>query len=281
VGDIVRLEAENDTCREIAQRTGLPHFMWHSESKDAMRALLRGDFGARHDLDERFRLVHRLTGDENVAQEYAAQQFYRAVELDQAESALPLVEAFVQREELVLTWSAALAWMQWDAGRIAAARETLDRLGTAGIAAQARETGGGIGIAGLAEVAARIGNQTQRRQLRGIVQPVKDCLACAGYGWLYFGCFSRYSGLIEASLGAVDAALADFDRAIDLESRIGASIWRAYAELDKAELLLIENRSREEATELLESARLTAFSIGSPRLKRRYAAAENRLHRYQ
>jgi DNA-binding winged helix-turn-helix (wHTH) protein len=270
LGDLARLDAENESCREIAFQTGLPHFMWHAESTDSMRALMRGEIKANVHLADRYQQVQRLTKDANVTQEFAAQEIFRQVEMDRSREVLPFVVDFAQQQQLVLTWSAALAWIQWDAGYFTESLATLARLGSSGIEAQSRETGGGIGIGGLAELISKIGEREDQELLYQLIAPIRNCSATAGYGWLYFGSFARYSGLLADSLGFYSDAVEDLRQAIIIESKRGAQVWQGYAEIDLTVVLHRAGAPSDAISTALDAARRTVKKTESPRLLRRF-----------
>ena len=272
LGDLVQLDAENESCREIAAQTCLPHFMWYAESTDTMLSLMRGELTANDQLAERYREVQRLTKDANVTQEYAAHEIYRQIEMDRSEAVLPLAIDFARQQKLVLTWSAALAWIQWGAGHITEALDSIDRLGLEGIEAQSREAGGGIGMAGLAEVTSKIGSREGQQHLYELLAPIRSRCATAGYGWLYFGSFARYSGLLADSLESYSEAVRDLNQAIAEESKRGALVWQGYSEIDLTAVLYRAGASQSAISAALNAARRTVKSTDSPRLLRRFLA---------
>jgi hypothetical protein len=243
-----------------------------------MRALMKGEIKANAQLVDRYQEVQRLTKDANVTQEFAAQEIFRQVEMDRSEAVLPFVVDFAQQQQLVLTWSAALTWIQWDAGHFEESLSSLERLGLSGIEAQSRETGGGIGIGGLAEVMSKIGDREGREHLYELIAPIRDCCATAGYGWLYFGSFARYSGLLADSLGLYSDAVSDLRMAILAESKRGAEVWQGYAEIDLTDVLHRVGAPPHEISAALDAARRSVKKTESPRLLRRFLAILDQLN---
>jgi DNA-binding winged helix-turn-helix (wHTH) protein len=269
IGDLVRLDAENELSRELASSTGLPHFMWYPESTDSMRALMKGDNKTNLKLAERHSQVQRLTNDANVTQGFGGQEIFRHVELDHGEEMLPMVTEFARVQKLVLTWPAALAWIQWDTGHISEARTSIAKFGPNKVKTLLRQTGGGIGIAALAEVSAAIGERASCAFLLSLLKPIRNRCATAGYGVLYFGSFCRYSGLLAASLDLYQEAIDDLERAVSYEGSRKAPVWKAYAEIDLARTLHQSGASRDRVISALMAARRTSDESNSPRLARR------------
>jgi DNA-binding winged helix-turn-helix (wHTH) protein/tetratricopeptide (TPR) repeat protein len=272
LGDIVQLDAENESCRELASQTGLAHFLWYPESTDSMRALMTGDIRQNNTLSNRYQEIQRLGQDANVTQAYALQEIYRQIEMDCSESAIPFGLEFARAQKLVLSWSAGVAWLQWDAGRMADARDSMGQFAYPRIESLFRESGGGVGIAALAEVTANLAKREHRDAYYQRISPLKNRFAAAGYGVLYFGSFARYSGLLADSLGMYPEAIRDFRQAIRAESSIGAPVWQGHSEIDLTATLQRSGASRQEVLAALSAARRTVKLTNSPRLARRFLA---------
>lgn len=278
LGDMVQLDAENESCRELASQTGLAHFMWYPESTDSMRALMRGDIRQNAELSSRYQEIRRLTQDANVTQGYASQEIYRQVEMDCSESVIPFVLEFTRTQKLVLSWSAGLGWLQWDAGRMADASDSIEQFEFSRVETLFREAGGGIGIASLAEVTAYLGNREQREYLYRRIVPLQGRYATAGYGVLYFGSFARYSGLLADSLSMYPEAIHHLKLAVRDEASIGARVWQGHSEIDLTAVLQRGGASQQEVNTALAAARRTVKLTNSLRLKRRFLAVTDELN---
>ena len=237
-----------------------------------MRALMTGDIRQNNALSSRYQEIQRLGQDANVTQAYALQEIYRQIEMDCSESAIPFGLEFARAQKLVLSWSAGVAWLQWDAGRMADARDSMEQFEYSRVESLFRESGGGVGIAALAEVTASLGKREHRDVFYQRIAPLKNRFAAAGYGVLYFGSFARYSGLLADSLGMYPEAIRDLRQAIRAESTIGARIWQGHSEIDLTAILQRSGTSRQEVSAALAAARRTVKLTNSPRLARRLLA---------
>jgi hypothetical protein len=246
--------------------------MWYPESTDSMRAIMRGDIRQNTGLTNRYQEIRRLTQDANVTQGYASQEIYRQVEMDRSESVIPFVLEFANTQKLVLSWSAGLGWLQWDAGRMADARDSIERFDLSRMEALFREAGGGIGIASLAEATAKLGKKEHREYLYRRIALLQGRFATAGYGVLYFGSFARYSGLLADSLGMYPDAIRHLRLAVRDETAIGARVWQGHSEIDLTAVLQRGGASQQEISKALAAARHTVKLSNSPRLKRRFRA---------
>jgi hypothetical protein len=240
---------------------------------------MKGDIGPNAELSNRYQEIRRFTQDANVTQAYALQEFYRQIELDQSKAIIPFVVEFTKTQNLVLSWAAGLGWLQWDAGCVADAKESIERFEFSKIETLFREAGGGIGIATLAEVTAHLGNREDREFMYRRIAPLQDRFAAAGYGVLYFGSFARYSGLLADSLCMYPEAIRLLRTAIKNEATIGARVWRGHSEVDLAAVLQRGGASIQDVSTTLTAAMRTVKVTNSARLTRRFKTVSDELYR--
>jgi hypothetical protein len=231
-GEIRRISIENDRYRLLANDLGLPQYRWYPLSTDSMLACLVGDIDRAEDLAAQYREIAGANPDDNFIQTYACQSVLREIERGRSKFVLPLAEAFATRHPNVLSWSAAVSWIQWDAGLEDAARESLRQFSESDIRKMNREPGGTIGLAALAETCAYLGDARQARFLFEMLAPARNRFASAGYGVAYFGSLARYSSLLAVSLKRYSIAEKLASTALSHESRLKAVGWRALAYVD-------------------------------------------------
>jgi DNA-binding CsgD family transcriptional regulator len=88
-----------------------------------------------------------------------------------------------------------------------------------------------------------------------------------------YGAADRYLGMLAATLGESERAEAHFERAIELNERMGAVTWLAHTAYEYARLLLARGRGeRDGAGALLGKAAGLAEQIGMPALLARIRA---------
>jgi DNA-binding CsgD family transcriptional regulator len=88
-----------------------------------------------------------------------------------------------------------------------------------------------------------------------------------------YGAADRYLGMLAATLGDVDRAEQHFERAIELNRRMGAATWLAHTVYEYARFLLARGRTdRARAEALLDEAATLAERIGMPMLLARTRA---------
>lgn len=269
LGNITAVDAENLACREKAEATGLPELLWYPDSADSMRSLMTGDCSENYALRARYQEIQTRGKDANVAQGYATQEAFRQIELGNISAVRPLIEDMAHQHPLVLGWRAASAWIAWASGDLASSRMILDSLNPGMLESMFREPGGASGIALLAEVASQIGRNSLKKKLYQMIHPVVERAATAGYGALYLGSFARYSGLLAISLAQYENAIDQLRLAITHETSRGATLWKAYAEIDLLAAMLDSGSSQCETEIAHHDAAQTTTALGLPRVSSR------------
>jgi sugar phosphate isomerase/epimerase len=89
------------------------------------------------------------------------------------------------------------------------------------------------------------------------------------------GAASRYLGLLAATMSRWEEAVDHFERALDLNARMGARPFAAQTQLDFARMLLARDEpgDRQRSGELLSECRATAEQLGMTLLAERAASS--------
>jgi DNA-binding CsgD family transcriptional regulator len=88
-----------------------------------------------------------------------------------------------------------------------------------------------------------------------------------------YGAADRYLGMLAATIGEPERAEEHFERAMELNRRMGAATWLAHTAYEYARFLLSQRRGeRERAEPLLGEAATLAERIGMPTLLNRVRA---------
>ena len=85
---------------------------------------------------------------------------------------------------------------------------------------------------------------------------------------LFYGSVSHHLGLLAATRGRDEEALAHFERALDVHERMGARAWSARTQIAMAELLMQRRAAgdAERAADLAAAALATARALGLERI---------------
>lgn len=268
-GDLRGVVRENDRYREVADSTGLPQYRWYPISTDSMIACLSGQISLAEQCAQDYARVAAKEPDENFKQTYACQFILRQIESNRSPQILGLAQSFAGSHHSVLSWAAAVAWIQWDCGEFNAARESLRQFSDSDILTLYREPGGTIGLAALAEATAYLGDRRRASILYELLSPISDRFATAGYGVAYFGSLERYSSALARSLRLTSQSVRHARNAVLEETRLGAPGWRLLAMMDLNRSLEKENHTSSRARKAIAFPR----NIEMPRAERVYRQA--------
>lgn len=255
LGDIRAVDSEIASCEQIALKTNLPQYLWYTKSFRAMRTLMKGDFAETHRLARESHELGGKHGDENVPHSRACQTACIRIEQNNAAASLSTISAMATKRPLVRAWAAGTGYIQLVSGNLSEARHLLESFDAKEIDILFRETGGSAGIAFLAEISALCGDSDRKTQLMELCNRSSSRGATLGFAIAYFGCFSRYSGILAQSLGANDEAIEHLTTAVDVDTKRGAVIQKAHAELDLALALLTSETNESEVYRLLSSVK--------------------------
>ncbi|MGH7805264.1 MAG: hypothetical protein ACREQJ_13030, partial [Candidatus Binatia bacterium] len=166
------------------------------------------------------------------------------------------------------TWQISLIWLYVGAGRFDEARRGLEQLAGHGISEVPRHIEWLSSMCRLGESAARIGDHARARELYEILLPYRDRLVARMVVCL--GAVARPLGIIATALSRFDEAERHFETALELNGRVGTTIWVAYTQFDYAQMLLTRDApgDRERAVALASTALATTRECGMTLLER-------------
>ncbi len=225
--DRAGLDAELAAYRDIAEFLRQPRHLWYIANREAMRALLIGDFGRGEALAQEARqLGHR-------ANEADAENLYLAV-------MFPLWFARGAPADARATLGAAARRATAPAVRntLACAAHLLESL--AGQAPEAYLSSAArwlhavdgprtmhwlFDVVALAVAAARRRDLPTVARLRTLLMPYADSAVVWAGAAAFFGTVAHWLGVLDKTLGATDAAADQLTRALSLHTALGAVPW--------------------------------------------------------
>jgi tetratricopeptide (TPR) repeat protein len=156
-----------------------------------------------------------------------------------------------------------IARLQVEAGRLDAARETLERL-TPVLPLLPHEDSWIFGVALAAEVCARVGDRARAAELHELLLPHADVGMIIGAVVICTGSVARPLGSLAALLGRADECDALFEKALAHADRLRSPVLRAWTELDYARALRGRSQSsaRTKRRKLLASVLESAERLG-------------------
>lgn len=273
-GDIGAADREIGRYESLAADLHQAHYAFRARALRAMRAMLNGEFERSEQLAaEAVDFAHQAQTPLGIAFQAAhALAFDRTRgRLAGAEAiARPLVEALPTIAGIRL----GLAALYADFGRDDEAAALFAASAASAFADIPRDNNWLLTTSLAAEIAAHLGDTNAAALLFDRLAPFADRHAVAASGWTSLGSIARPLGLLAATLGRGDEAVALLERALAAHRQMRAHAFVVHARLDLAEVLArnpgpaATNRIAELAGAALEQAR----TLGMDRHAARAAA---------
>jgi DNA-binding SARP family transcriptional activator len=259
----VQIEAFNRGARRLRQ----PLYLWHAGVWHSMIALLDGRLAVAEELASSTLSGGIRTEGVTAPQYYAIQML--AIRREQARMA----ELEAPARELVASnpdrpaWRAALATMLLATGRADEAQAELDVLAGDGFASIPADGDWSVVVALIGEVAAGLGDAERAGRLYELLLPYADSYVVVGLGAICLGAVSRYLGCLALAVGRRGDAQEHLRRAVAANTRLGAVVELAHAQLDLAQAL----GGGAEAANLIAAAEAVAADRALTKVARRAA----------
>ena len=262
-GDLAGVDQDLDALNQLAEETRHPHYRWLAAMFRAMRALLAAHFEDAERLAAEALAIGERVGDPNAPVAYGSQLYVlrwgqgRLAELE------PLMAGFVAQHASAPVWESATALMYALLGRASAARPRFESACDEFMCLPRDVTWlPHLGLLG--EACAVLGDTKRAAVLHPLLTPFVDLTLIAGPGGASFGAAARIAGLLSATLGRQDEAIAHLDHAVEVNERAGALAWLTQSLHDRAAALLARDgpRDRESAAVSLARARALALRLG-------------------
>ncbi len=263
--DLRRFEPELEAYQRTADALRQPFFLGDARMFRATLCMLRGEFAAGEGLAaEAFALAERAQNP-LAAVFYGGQLFRSSWEQGRTEMLEAAVAGIRAGSDLAGT-RCALAFVLAELGRAEEARVELDRFAERHFEDVPFGHGWLGSMALLGRVCATIGDRDRARELYERLRPYADINVTAGPPpFDAFGPTAHILGLLAATFGDAEAAIAHFEKSIDLSLAMGAIPFVADGECELAKLLLARGEV-ERGTRLLEKARSRAEDRGLERI---------------
>lgn len=273
-GDFAAFGEDVERMLEASASLGHPRHRWRPLLFASMRALFEGNPDASERCLVEVTELSHLTDDPALGFSLTSHRMFRARllhrddEIAQAAAGLPaLVGGIPQGENIATTLRAAMLARLED--RDGAARELA---GLCGGRERYVESDGSFRAA-LAEAYAFAGDDEQRRRMRAVLAPRVDEELLTGHvPYTYEGPAERVLGLLDASLGDTDAALAHLRRARARVAARGHRLFVAQLDYDLARVLALAGDTTEarrharDASALAEELGMTGLVTRAARI---------------
>jgi tetratricopeptide (TPR) repeat protein len=263
LAQIGEVDEEIDRFDELAHRLKQSRCAWYAPLFRAIRTMMTGPLDqAEKAVIEAAQLGARVPGSTAGILAGAQLFFLRGLQgrLGELEEA---IAAFVESYPRQPAWRCAFALMQARLGRHERAREVIDGLSADDFSAIPRDNIWFVGVTMLGEACAISRADQHAATLERLIAPYAEvCVVSPDAAWL--GPAGRVVGLLAATQGRYDDAIAHLTRASECCERVRATSILTWARLDQAEVLLRRGRSgdTEAAGALARAALTTAENAG-------------------
>ena len=257
-GDMRAAEAELALMARLAQALRQPAHIWAALAAEAMRDLFAGR------MDDAEEVMRRTAELGSGAQGLDATYYYvtnlQGWALRHEQGRLAEIEAslesYVEEYPSVFIFRCVLASVYGELGRESQARDELDRLAADEFADLHVGTEWFFGASLLAGVCAFLEDAARAQSLYEALLPYADYNVFA-HPEVALGSASHPLGLLATTMSHWEQAERHFERALEMNARMGAQPWVAHTQHDYARMLIRRGAPDDErrASELLRAAR--------------------------
>jgi tetratricopeptide (TPR) repeat protein len=253
----------------VAEPLNRPQYRWYAWIFRAQRALMQGRYAEAGKYAEEALAIGARVGDANAITSFGVHVGVQLFEAGRAGELVGHAEDFHRRLPGVEGWPFVRMAMLGECGRLVEARAEFERIAANDFAAIPRTEQWMISAMLTADLCHQLGDARRAEILRTQLLPGADHGCVVGYGIAYFGTVARRLGNLAATLERWDEAEHHFVRARELEERLGATPWVAYASYDHARMLAARGNARGRANDLRARAHEIAHQLGMKGLIRK------------
>ena len=240
LGDRDALDRELAAYTALADELRQPRYRWYARSRQAMRAILTGDFAGGERIAADGREIAGRAGEPDAENLLVAVLFPAWIERPDNGTARTRLSSAIDsasidrvRDTLAC---ARLLWETATGADPAGYRARLRSLGNQ--IAQPRDMHWAFNMACLASAAARQQDKPQAARLADVLEPY----AATGIIWAgaaaFFGSAAHWLGVLATTLGRHQLAEQHLATALAFHERLGAAPWVARTRVEQARLLL-------------------------------------------
>ncbi len=243
LGAVVEAEHEVTTWSQRAQEHRRLYPQWLVAVFRAMRRLEQGQLEEGERLALEALEIGQRGHNENALQLLGVQLATVRREQGRYRELEPGLLAFVEQYPAIPAWRCALALMFSESGRATEARAEFDRLASNQFEQVTRDMFWLPAMAILAQTCVNLGDAERARELYELLAPFRDRNMMLGTVATSWGSTARTLGALAATMSQLDTAAADYEYALEQNSRFRANVWLAHTQLEYAALLSARNRS--------------------------------------
>jgi DNA-binding CsgD family transcriptional regulator len=261
-------EARDETAlaRETADATAQPFVCHVAAHYGSAIALGDGRLAEADALARSSQEWGRLLTGRNPSGTHGIQMFGLRREQGRLAELAPVVRVLAGSDREVGPWRPGLACVLAELGMEREARRELARVADEGLDAFRASLWLGS-LVYLADAAAALGDERMAALVYPELEPFTGANMMIGHLVAWYGAADRYLGMLAATLGEWEPATAHFERALELNRRMGAGTWVAHTAYEYGRMLARLGPERRAAAErLLGEAATLGERIGMPAL---------------
>ena len=272
LADIDAARAEVAVLLEMAEQTAQPFMLHVAEHYGSAIALSDGKLEAAEAIAQRSHEWSRLLTGRDASGVYGIQMFSVRREQGRLPELAPVIRILARNEERAGPWLPGLVSVLVELGMEAEARRELSRVASDGLD-RYRESLWVASLTYLTDAAAALGDETTAALVYPELEPLAGANVMIGHLVTYYGAADRYLGMLASTLGEWERAELHFERALELNRRMGAQTWLAHTAYEYARMLLARGSGEgDRVGALLGEASTHAERIGMPALLGRIRA---------
>ena len=272
LGDIDAARAEVAVLLEMAEQTAQPFMLHVAKHYGSAIALSDGKLEAAEAIAQRSHEWSRLLTGRDASGVYGIQMFSVRREQGRLTELAPVIRILARNEERAGPWLPGLVSVLVELGMEAEARRELSRVASDGLD-RYRESLWLASLTYLTDAAAALGDETTAALVYPELAPLAGANVMIGHLVNYYGAADRYLGMLASTLGEWERAELHFERALELNRRMGAQTWLAHTAYEYARMMLARGSGTgDRVGALLGEASRNAERIGMPALLGRIQA---------
>jgi DNA-binding CsgD family transcriptional regulator/tetratricopeptide (TPR) repeat protein len=272
VADIATARSELPILLGMAEATGQPFIHHVAEHYRAAIALSDGRLGEAEVAAERSRDAGLLLTGRDASGTHGIQMYSLRREQGRLAELAPVIRILAGGDRDGGPWRPGLASLLVELGMEAEAKRQLARIAQEGLDGY-RESLWLASLTYITDACTALGDGAVAAMLYRELEPLAGTNVMIGHLVTYYGAADRYLGMLAATVGEVELARGHFERAIELNRRMGAGTWLAHTHYQYARMLLAHDPGeRSHALALLGEADELATSIGMKALQARIRA---------
>jgi tetratricopeptide (TPR) repeat protein len=268
------LDTEIDAQTAAVRRLREPGYVRHEVWFRCMRSLLDGKLGDAERLAMEGFEAAAAASDPDAFTVYGGQIATARWMQARGDETAPPFEQMAQEEPHTPMWRAVLAAIRVRSGALGAATALLAGLDVAAVPDDRHTL---LTWSAIGEAASAVGDRAKIADAYAALAPYGERMVPIAMGVASWGPVARQLGALALALGEAETAIGHFETALELATRLSATPWIAWSELDLVEACLRGNRVTPAAAGMVAHAAELASITGLGHLAERAAELAGRV----